>query len=166
MKKITQLLSNRIARFIVVGLANATISFGILNITFYKFHQGKIVSSIIATTCALIFSFILNRHYVFSDKSRRIHRQLALFVVVTISGSLLLLNMVYVLTLKILNGHEDQIIRLAKNISGITFTKNFIGINLSTVVGAIAALVWNYNGYRLFVFKGSKLPHEVAEDEE
>lgn len=166
MKKLKSLLSNRIARFIVVGAANATISFGVLNLVFYKFNQGKIVSSIIATTCALIFSFILNRNYVFSDKSRHVHKQFIPFVVVTISGSLLLLNLVYILTLKLLNGHETPLIDLAKDISGITFTKSFIDINLSTVVGAIAALLWNYNGYRLFVFNGSKLPLEVIEHEE
>ena len=165
MKKLKVLFHNRVARFIVVGVTNTAISFGVLNLAFYKLHQGKIVSSIIATTCAVTFSFILNRHFVFSDKSRRLHQQAVPFVLVTLIGSVLILNTVYIVTIKLLNGHETFLIDLAKTITGIKFSKNFVDINFATVVGAAAALTWNYNGYRLFVFKGSKLPSEIAEHE-
>jgi putative flippase GtrA len=48
-------------------------------------------------------------------------------------------------------------------ISGITFSKDFIDINVSTVMGAMVAMVWNYNGYRLFVFKDKKQDEEDPE---
>lgn len=145
----------RALRFAIVGVINAAISFGILNLVFYVFHQGKITSSIIATTCALIFSFAMNRGFVFADKSRRAHQQLPAFVAVTISGSLLALNLVYILSLKLLEGHEAWIIQLTKDITTVSFSKNFIDINVSTVLGAAVAMVWNYNGYKWFVFKGA-----------
>jgi putative flippase GtrA len=151
-----KLSSKRIARFLAVGLCNAAISFGILNLAFFSFGQSKIVSSIIATTCALIFSFVLNRNFVFDDKTRSVTNQAPAFILVTITGSLLVLNLVYVGGLKILNGHESMLIGPLQDITSIRLSKSFIDINISTVVGAIVAMFWNYNGYKWFVFKGSK----------
>lgn len=158
-----KLLLVRKLRFVIIGLCNAAISFGILNIAFSVLHQGKIVSSIIATSCALAFSFVLNRNFVFGDKSKRAHKQLPAFIIVTVSGSLLVLNLIYILTLKVLNGHEGLIIDPIKTLTAITLAKNFVDINMSTVVGAVAALLWNYNGYRLFVFKGRSESRSVNE---
>ena len=143
------------SRFLVIGVANATISFGILNLAFYELHQTKIISSIISTSCALIFSFIMNRGFVFADKTKRAHQQLPAFVLVTVSGSLLVLNLIYILSLKVLNGHEQLIISAVNYMTTLSFSKSFVDINLSTVIGAVVAMVWNYNGYKWFVFKGS-----------
>ena len=48
-----RLVSKRVLRFAIIGVCNAIITFSILNIAFYKLHQAKIISSIIATSCAL-----------------------------------------------------------------------------------------------------------------
>lgn len=149
---IKQLRDIRVLRFAVVGTINAAISFGILNLCFYKLGIGKIVSSIIATSCSLIFSFFMNRNMVFMDKTHSARRQAIPFIIVTISGSLILLNIVYVMCLKIINGHELFIINGVKSLSGLVVSRNLIDINFSTLIGAVAAMFWNYNGYRLFVF--------------
>ena len=120
---------HRIIRFFIVGCANASIGLSILNLLYYQFHLGKIVANIIATSCALIFSFILNRNFVFSDKSQRVHKQAVPFVLVTISGSLVILNLVYILTLHLINDHELLIINLVKTVSGIRLGKSFVDIN-------------------------------------
>ena len=145
----------RVMRFVVVGITNAMINFGVLNLAFYVLHQPKIISSIISTTCALIFSFILNRGFVFVDKTKRMHRQLPAFVIVTVIGSILILNTVYIISLAILNGHNLFIIDTVKTLTGLSLSRNFVDINLSTVFGAIVAMVWNYNGYKWFVFRES-----------
>ncbi len=151
-----KLRSNRITRFIIVGTCNAAISFGLLNLAYYSFHRSKIMASIISTTCALIFSFIMNRNFVFADKSKKAHQQAPAFILVTISGSFIILNLVYILSLKILNGHEGLFIEPVKVLTSVVLSKSFIEINVSTVAGAVVALFWNYNGYKWFVFKGSK----------
>lgn len=157
LSKIKSLLtSQRLVRFVQVGVTNALINFSILNLAFYRLGINKIFSSILATTCALIFSFILNRHYVFSDKNKRAHQQILPFILVTISGSLLILNLVYIASLHILDGHEAIFITVLQSLTGITFKPSFIDINLSTVIGALVAMFWNYNGYRLFVFTGKQ----------
>jgi putative flippase GtrA len=90
---------------------------------------------------------------VFKDKSRKARKQIPAFIVVTISGSIVVLNLVYILSLRILKGNEHYLINSVDSILGIRLSNNFIDINLSTLIGAIVALFWNYNGYRLFVFK-------------
>lgn len=150
MKNILRL--KQFARFIVIGSCNAVISFGVLNLMFYKFHQPKILSSVVSTSCALAFSFIMNRGFVFGKKEKKVRDQLPKFLMVTISGSLLLLNLVYIISVKLLEGHEHPIIQFFHLITSITLTKSFVDINLSTILGAVAALIWNYEGYKRFVF--------------
>jgi putative flippase GtrA len=104
----------------------------------------------------------MNRGFVFDDKTKKVSQQLPMFVIVTVSGSLLVLNLVYILSLRVLNGHESLIIDPIKNLTPLILTKNFVDINLSTIIGAVAALFWNYNGYKWFVFKGSKDAIEEA----
>ena len=146
----------RIFRFGFVGIMNAAISFGILNLAFYRFGQSKIASSLIATACALLFSFALNRFFVFADRSKQVREQFMRFVIVTISGSFIVINLVYVVMLQIMSGHEAALLGAIKDVTGLTLSQSFVVINLSTVVGAVIAMVWNYNGYRLFVFKESR----------
>ena len=66
----------------------------------------------------------------------------------------MVLNTVYAVSLRALNGHEHLIIHLVKTVTSISLSSNFVDINLSTVFGAIVAMLWNYNGYKWFVFKG------------
>lgn len=150
------LRKSRIARFAVTGVANAAISFGLLNWLYYGLGQSKIASSIVATAIALLFSFAMNRIFVFGDTTKAIHRQFVPFVVVTVLGSFVILNVVYVGSLRLLEGNEHYFISPVYAATGIRLSESFIDINLSTVIGAIAAMFWNYNGYRLFVFKGRR----------
>ncbi len=163
MRLLKQIRHHRVARFIVVGVANATLHFSILNASFYVLNQSKLMSSIIATVCAVAFSFVLNRNFVFADKSTRAVRQIALFVVVTLTGMLLIHNVAYALTLSAIDNHEQGLIDLIKAVAGISLSRDFVDINVSTVIGAILAMVWNYNGYRLLVFKDKKLYEEDPE---
>jgi putative flippase GtrA len=151
-------------RFVAVGFANAAISFGVLNLCVYKLGQNKIISSIIATSCALLFSFAMNRSFVFADTSRRARQQFVPFVVVTVTGSLVIINVVYILTLHLLDHHDGGLLRFVNSSTGLRLSHSFLDINFSTVVGAIAAMVWNYNGYRLFVFKKDAHAAETTDE--
>jgi len=155
---------SRISRFIVVGFTNALLHFTILNFSFYVLDKSKIISSFIATFCAVCFSFIMNRNFVFSDRSTRPVKQLLLFIVVTLSGMLIIHNIAYAITLRLIKDNESMFINVINYISGITLSNDFVDINISTVVGACFALVWNYNGYRKFVFKDSHVYEEEIKD--
>lgn len=165
--KFKAILAHRATRFVIVGLCNAAISFGVLNLAYYAFHQSKITSSIMATACALVFSFVFNRGFVFADKATKMRYQLPAFVIVTVSGSFLVLNIIYALSLKLLAGNEQLFTAPVHLLTGITLPESFIDINLSTVIGAVAAAFWNYYGYKLFVFRVSKkqAAQDVVEEE-
>lgn len=54
-----KIFNHRIARFLIVGFSNAMLHFAVLNTAFYAFDYSKIGSSIIATVCAVTYSFFL-----------------------------------------------------------------------------------------------------------
>jgi putative flippase GtrA len=150
-------------RFFIVGVSNTALNFVILNAAFYGLKESKLVSSFIATTCAMLFSFFLNRNFVFVDRTRPI-KQLVLFIVVTVSGVLLVQNTVYALFIHVLHGHESVFIRFGRNLTGIHFSKDFIDVNLSNAIASVCVMFWSYNGYRLFVFKDQKSSESIPEE--
>ena len=164
MERVKKIIAFRLVRFILVGVGNTALNFLILNFAFYELNQSKIVSSFIATACAVAFSFILNRNFVFVDKTRPA-RQLIMFIVVTVSGVLLVQNSVYALGISLLRGHEAHIASLLRSLTGIQFSHDFIDINLSNVVASLFVMAWNYNGYRIFVFKGERHGDDIIETE-
>lgn len=135
---IQRVLSMRFARFVVVGAGNTAINFAVLNTMFYGLQQNKIASSIIATSCAIVFSFLMNRSYVFRDTSRPINKFL-LFASVSALGVLVIQTSVYSLCVLLLRHSAD-----------------FVAINESNLAASLSVTLWNYNGYRLFVFNGNK----------
>ena len=155
MPRLAHVFNHRVPRFAVVGIANATVSFGILNLLFFGLHFSKIAASLISTACAVLFSFGLNRNFVFVDKSKRAHQQILPFVLVTLSGSIGILNLVYICCVALLERHGLWLVQLIHATTGLHLSQSFIEINLSTVIGAIVSMVWNYNGYKLFVFKNA-----------
>lgn len=152
-----QIAYKRILRFGLVGFANAVMSFGILNLSFYYLGVGKIPASLIGTSCALIFSFVMNRNYVFNAKTEKARKQILPFVLVTISGSLLILNLVYASSIYVLDSRGLWLTQTINSITGLSLSQNFVDINISTAIGAVVAMIWNYNGYKLFVFKNKAI---------
>lgn len=154
---------NRVARFVLVGIVNTVVGFGLLNIGFFVLGLNRLVASIFATSIALIVSFGLNRGFVFNDKDGNTGRQIMSFATITLLGTVIFLNVIYAIILKLLEGHEAPIISLISRVSSLNLSKNFIDINFSTAIMTIAAMFWNYNGYRLFVFNKSP---EIATSED
>jgi len=153
MSRVAFIFSHRVPRFAVVGIANAAVSFGILNLLFFGLHFSKIAASLVSTACAVMFSFVLNRNFVFADTSKRARKQILPFVLVTISGSIGVLNLVYICSVALLERHGLWITPLIHVVTRLHLSQSFVEINLSTIAGAIVSMMWNYNGYRLFVFR-------------
>ena len=162
MVHIKKIVAFRISRFVLVGMANTAVNIAILNLAFFWLHQGKLVSSFMATGCAIIFSFIMNRAIVFQDKTRAAQK-LTLFAVLTVSGVLLVQNSVYALGIAFLDHHNLGISNVIDNLIGLRLRDDFIDVNLSNVVASLCVMVWNYNSYRLFVFNGKRDGDDVIE---
>jgi putative flippase GtrA len=134
-----------------VGLCNACVSFTVLNFAFYGLHKDKLAASFLATACTMLFSFALNRSFVFTDNEYS-GNKLVPFIVVTICGLLIVQNSIFALLLLALRGHESIFINLIYTLSTLHVSSNFIDVNLGNIMASLCVLLWNYNGYRLFVF--------------
>lgn len=153
-----KLIEFRVTRFVLVGMSNTVINFMALNFAYFVLSQSKLVSSFIATFLAMTFSFLLNRQFVFMDKSS-FHRQLVPFAIVTMTGVLLLQNGIYAICLSILTSHSADIQKTVHDFTGVFLARNFIVINLGNLLASLVVMIWNYNGYRVFVFNNNYERH-------
>ncbi len=163
MKYAKRLVASRVTRFTIAGAVNTITNFAVLNFMYYGLHQNKIISIVIATSCAITVSFILNRNFVFSDKERPI-KKLPQFMVVSVLGVFLIQNSVYALCIVLLNHHEAGIAGVIQRGLGLRLSDSFVNVNLSNVIASLAVMFWNYNGYRIFVFNGKRHGNEIIED--
>ena len=137
MKLLSLITNQRVTRFLLVGAANTIINFVVLNFVFYELHLDKIISSILATSCAILFSFTFNRSFVFRDKTRPLGKFVR-FTIVSAGGALLIQTSTYAIFVAALQH---------------AFSSDFIVINLSNLFASFVVMFWNYHGYRLLVFK-------------
>ena len=143
--------SHRIVRFALVGLSNTLVNFVILNAAFYLLGVHKIAANIIATSCALVYSFILNRTFVFAHTGRWF-KLFIRFAAVTAVGTLLLNNAVYIIMLQFTNGAVSTSLSRLLHGFGLPLSPDFVHINVSAAIATCFSMVWNYVGYRFVVF--------------
>lgn len=161
--RLRKVIANRTIRFGIVGVGNTLFNFLILNFSFFVLGLNKFAASIVATMCAVALSFLLNRKFVFGHHDPKVHTQAIRFVLVTLTGVLLVQNLVYASLLHILQDNTQNLSEGIKNITGIFLNKDFIQINTSNLVASLATMIWNYNGYRLLVFKSRRSISENIE---
>lgn len=124
-------------RFMIVGGANTAIDFTILFALVNFLNVPLVISQIISTSTALIFSFFVNKKFTFNDKSVNGKSQLIKFLVITLFGLWIIQTII---------------------IAGIkfTFAKSGINSNIILLIGKLLAtcvtLIWNYVLYKKFVF--------------
>jgi putative flippase GtrA len=155
MRRAKRIDSFRITRFGLAGLINTVVNFTVLNISFYWLHQNKFVSIVIATSCAIAVSFILNRNFVFLDKTQPA-KKLTRFILVSVIGVFLIQNAVYALCVLLLQDRTAAISSTIRDVTGYQVDRDFIDVNLSNLIASLAVMVWNYNGYSLFVFNSKR----------
>ena len=148
-------MKKRTIRFIFIGIVNTSINFVILNLAFYDLGFTKIWSNIFATSVALIFSFILNKNFVFAHKGTWF-KPFLLFLAVSISGTLILNNTIYALSIYALRNYDASISHLLHYIS-IPVSPSFVSINASAAIATCFSMVWNYTWYKKVVFNSKEL---------
>lgn len=145
MLRLATLSSYRVVRFALVGATNTALNFAILNVVFHVFGVNKIVANLMATSIALVYSFMLNRGYVFAHKGRW-QTQFMRFLAVTAAGTLLLNNALFVLGLHLFAVPSVTAAHLTK------INADTIQINCSALLATMFSMVWNYFGYKTAVF--------------
>ncbi len=149
------MLLQQIAKFGAVGVLNTIIDFSIFNVlSSKKIGWGKIPSNIASTTVAMVFSFLVNRSYVFGANGGNVALQVAEFFAVTMFGLYVLQN----LTIWFLTDVWTFIPDLAFTIVKIlhlqkVFKQDFVNKNSAKAVATVVSLVWNFMLYSKLVFK-------------
>jgi len=156
------LLGKQIGKFSLVGVINTIIDIGILNFLVKVLNfksQIKIggfsflLANIISVTIAMINSYILNKYWTFEAKKKKNLFQEALkFFFITILGMYFLHQLVFNLFYSYWLWPTNQLINLM-HLLRINFLDELIKLNLAKVIAIGVSLIWNFLGYKIWVFK-------------
>ncbi|HEV8601160.1 MAG TPA: GtrA family protein [Patescibacteria group bacterium] len=153
-------LLRQISVFIVVGVINTAVDFAVLNLlshfTGIKKGQGVIPLNYISFSCAVIVSYFLNKHWTFRDSGTVDKtKQFTFFLIVSVIGASINSLVVYLVTTFV----PIPANLLASVLSYVPALANKFGdlavlwLNLAKLAATAVSLVWNFVGYKLFVFK-------------
>ncbi len=144
----------RIGKFGLVGVFNTLIDFVIYNLVSSHLGLSLVISNIISTTVAMVFSYLANRQLVFarSKSSRPLHHQLALFYLVSAFGVYVLQSLTIVLLTSVWQWPINVMLGVFHTF-GISGSDAFLIKNAAKAVATIVSLIWNYIMYKRVVFK-------------
>lgn len=130
-------------KFALVGFLNTVIDFGILNAliatTGIVAGVGIAVLNVIAFSVALTNSFFWNRLWVFEDRQDRGNvGEFFQFMIVSMVAVAINTAIVYI---------TSTVITAPFGLDQITW------INLGKIIATVFSMVWNFVGYKFFVFK-------------
>ncbi len=138
-----QKVGSQFIKFAVVGVINTGIDFLILNIlskiTGINSGNGLIPLNIVSFAAATTNSYFLNKHWSFSDNSNYdTEKKFSLFLAVSIVGALLNTGVLRFIT---------------TNVHPMFGLSPKLWLNVAKLAATGVSLVWNFIGYKLFVFK-------------
>jgi putative flippase GtrA len=130
-------------KFGLIGGFNTLVDFGILNALMYitKIYKGNglILLNIVSFSVAVINSYFLNKYWAFKDKSSvDREKQFVSFLAVSIVGVV-----INTLVLRVVSTNIDPMFGLNQQ----------IWTNIGKLLATGVSLVWNFIGYKFFVFK-------------
>ncbi len=139
---IRALFSKQFLRFALVGAANTLMDLGVLNLLIFIFGVPTSATypfyKLVSFLCALIQSFFLNVHFTFKPEEKHWSVYWKRFLGVSIAG--LLINVLVPAGLMIL-------------LSRMTTWDARLLANLAALVGVGLSTLFNFFGYKIFVFK-------------
>ncbi|MFA6251960.1 MAG: GtrA family protein [Candidatus Paceibacterota bacterium] len=133
-----------LAKFSTVGLVNTFIDLLVLNLLSFAFSissgPGIILLNIIAFSCAIINSYLLNKRWTFRKKEEFYYKELLLFIIISFFSGIINTAIVFYGT-TFLNYHG---------------VGDLAWLNVMKMTASIASAVFNFFGYKLIVFKKKK----------
>jgi putative flippase GtrA len=141
-KFVSKKTGGQFAKFITVGISNTLIDVGVLNLLMFLagIYEGTliIVFNVISVSLAIINSYYWNKHWTFDSKEKTEVQEFGSFVAVSLGGALINTLVVYSLTT-----FFDPAFGAGKE----------IWANLAKILAIGLAWLWNFSGYKFFVFK-------------
>jgi putative flippase GtrA len=161
MEENVSVLGKQIGKFTVVGIINTVIDVAVLNFLvlvfqfkfqFTVFGFPFLIANIISVTLAMINSYFWNKYWTFrSKKKKNWLSEILKFFLITVIGIYVINQLVF----NLLNTYwlwPTQIVTNFSHLIGISSLDNFITLNFAKILAILASLVWNFIGYKLWVF--------------
>ncbi|MDD4931057.1 MAG: GtrA family protein [Candidatus Colwellbacteria bacterium] len=152
------------AKFGIVGILNTLIDMLVLNLliwagfttVFTVLGQKFLVANIISVSIAIVNSFILNRFWAFGtakEKSDLLY-EISKFLVVTVIGMFIIHQLIFNGIYYQFTGLTDFVYSIVSALHLDTiFSEGFVKTNFAKIIAIFGSLVWNFIGYKFFVFK-------------
>ncbi|HUC01467.1 MAG TPA: GtrA family protein [Candidatus Paceibacterota bacterium] len=143
---------HKAAKFLIVGVLNSGIDFFVFNmliaVTGHETGGTIVLFKSTSFVCAMINSYELNRFWTFSGEAEEAHtrREFGRFAIITVVG--FLVNV----------GTTTLIVAFAHPAFGLSQVR---WDNVAAVAATALNLIWNFAGYKLFVFR-SKDPNMIS----
>lgn len=135
---------SQFSRFIVVGLINTGLDFGILNllvfITGIETGMGVAVLNSVSFSAAVVNSYFMNKYWTFGIKGETVKTtEVSKFLIVSLIGLGINSGIVY--------GVTNFVTPPFLEIGPVSW------INMAKIIATGASLIWNFMGYKFLVFK-------------
>lgn len=155
-------ITKQAGKFAAVGVLNTVIDFIILNAlvflgftaAFLLFNQKFLIANIISVAVAMINSFILNKQWVFRSEGGSIYSEIFKFLAITIFGMFIVHQLIFNFFYYQFHAVADLLVAVVHLLKlDLIFSDQFALLNFSKIVAIIGSLIWNFIGYKFFVFK-------------
>jgi putative flippase GtrA len=160
-KHIKRIATHRVSTFAYIGIVNTAADFILFNFLRVATHTTSsktgslILLNVISASTIAVFSFFLNRRYVFKSSTTRNHMILP-FMLVTLTSVFVLQSLILSValhsfgplaqwTMDIVQSLKIPVIR--------NFSFSFYETNIAKVCATAASMVWNYLWYSKAIFK-------------
>lgn len=157
-----QQTTKQAGKFAAVGVLNTAIDFIILNAlvflgftaAFSIFNQKFLIANVISVAAAMINSFILNKQWVFRCEGGSVFLEIIKFLAITIIGMFVVHQLIFNFFYYEFHTVADLIIAVVRLIKlDSVFSDQFVILNFSKSIAIVGSLIWNFVGYKFFVFK-------------
>ena len=138
----SQKFIKQFSKFVVIGFINTALDFAILNLLMWwtGIYSGSwiILLNIVSFSIAVFNSYFWNKYWTFRDKDKIGAKEFFQFIVVTLGGLVINSGIVYIIT------------TLISPLFGLSPE---LWANLAKGAATGVSLIWNFIGYKFFVFK-------------
>lgn len=133
-------------KFALIGAMNTLVDLGILNLLMYVtgYTSGIHYSLLkaISFTCAVIFSYNLNKRWTFNDLSDEDRaKKFTQFLAISIIGAVINVSV------------ATLVVTYVRPMINISFLTPQLWGNIGALCGTAIGLIWNFIGYKFIVFK-------------
>lgn len=142
--------AQQFAKFFLVGIMNTLIDLLVLNIetiaSGVKDGGGYALQKGVSFIAAVTFSYFLNKNWTFQDKSSEGQtKKFSQFLFVSLIGMIINVSAAFLAI--------EYVKPLVNSTLQLSFLTDQLWVSIGGLFGTAAGLLWNFVGYKLWVFK-------------